>query len=79
MPQKGESRGQRKGRGYGITTYALKEVTGLPEPDLSPTESMAELLDTKSESQSDYEIKSFVSGNPFVEVTKGVLHLYKDK
>jgi len=60
--------GQRKPHEVRISTYA--SVLGGSDPNKGPE---------KSEIKMPTEAKNFVSGNPFVEITKGILHLYKDK
>ena len=62
--------GTRKPQEFRITTYA-SVLTGSGEPKSTETSQVVVPLPT--------ETKHFVSGNPFVEVTKGILHLYKDQ
>lgn len=74
-----ERHGQRKPKNIQIETYANKvlgeEATGvLPKSrEVTPLTETSSALDAPTS-----EIK-FFSGNPFVEQTKGILHLYKKK
>lgn len=52
---------------YGILPPSSREVT--PVQEVAP----------KQIDPADGDEISFVSGNPFVEVTKGVIHLFKKK
>lgn len=52
---------------YGLLPPSSREVTPVQEVPPQPV------------SAADGEEINFVSGNPFVEVTKGVIHLFKKK
>lgn len=79
-----ESHGQRKPKKIQIETYAnvvlgeeASEATGvLPKSsrEVTPLTETSELCNENSSG----EVK-FFSGNPFVEQTTGILHLYKKK
>ena len=56
-------------------SYAALVKSGR-EPSLPPRPSKE---GTPAEETTQLEQKPFISGNPFVEVTKGLLHLYKEK
>lgn len=75
-----ELRGQRKAKTIQIETYANvlegadKEKGVLPKSSREQTP----LDEVQTIPEIPGEI-NFFSGNPFVEVTKGILHLYKKK
>ncbi|XP_049768273.1 BRCA1-associated protein isoform X1 [Schistocerca cancellata] len=85
-------RGRREMRNLTIETYSNdgeSRPRGLipgsesreSTPLCLPEEDSKSRRSCDSESESAYKIRSqipFVSGNPFVEVTKGILHLYKE-
>lgn len=54
------------------------EEKSLPSNPLS-TASSIEGTHSSSSSSSQTDQINFISGNPFVEVTKGILHLYKEE
>ncbi|CAB3369077.1 Hypothetical predicted protein [Cloeon dipterum] len=54
-----------------------KEQTPQPAESICDGSSVAETVASSSKTGAS-ELVSFVSGNPFVEVTKGILHLYKE-
>ena len=81
-PEKAKrARGRRGMRDITVETYTLstesKESTPLEGAEQSKESTPATVASTSSSEAPDGSIK-FVSGNPFVEVTKGLLHMYKE-
>lgn len=80
---KKEHRGQRKAdkivvENYTNTALPQEECRGILPPssrEVTPVQEVA----PQPVSPADGEEICFVSGNPFVEVTKGVIHLFKKK
>lgn len=77
-----EHRGQRKPKNIQIETYANivsgEEAKGvLPKSSREQTP-LTETSEASSVPDTPNEVK-FFSGNPFVEQTTGILHLYKKK
>nr|CAI5841998.1 unnamed protein product [Callosobruchus analis] len=77
---KRKNRGQRKVRDISVETFSSslespREDWGLLPP--SSREATPENEKEKDQSEEKVEI-GFFSGNPFVEITKGILHLYKE-
>lgn len=82
---KKQYRGQRKANQIVVENYSN---TSLPREEecrgILPPSSSREVTPVQEEAPqpvcpTDGEEISFVSGNPFVEVTKGVIHLFKKK
>lgn len=76
--------GQRKPRKIRIENYAAADCSEEDRKGLLPVSSReATPLDEDdvelSGSAEFTENKTFFSGNPFVEVTKGIIHMYKKK
>lgn len=72
-----ENRGQRKPRKIKIENYATADIDPEDEKGLLPSSSreVTPLSDQPVEYCGDD--KTFFSGNPFVEVTQGIIHMYK--
>ncbi|KOB64836.1 Brca1-associated protein (Brap2) [Operophtera brumata] len=75
--QKRRDRGGRESRTITVETYA-SILTG-PDIDTGILPSSSRRSPPKSSTSEDAETISFFCGNPLVEVTKGILHLYKEK
>lgn len=76
-------RGQRKPHKITIETYSNKNTEyGEKTKGILPPSSR-EVTPVQEQPPSalpiDAEDVHFISGNPFVEVTKGIIHLYKKK
>lgn len=73
--QKRKDRGERESKTITVETYA--SILGGPAEavGLLPTSSRRSPEDPVD----DDDVIVFFRGNPLVEVTKGVLHLYKEK
>lgn len=80
-------RGRREPRRYRVETYSKeagqdskrlfpKELSSYVRQGSSEKEACENDLGATSE---EGDVVSFSSGNPFVEVTRGILHLYKEK
>lgn len=54
----------------GILPTSSRETTSIEEQQLLPSATFECL---------DLDDKTFFSGNPFIEVTKGIMHMYKKK
>lgn len=78
-----ERRGQRKPKKIQIETYANvlneKEVTKGVLPKSHSREQTTDVDDTDNSTSDAPTEVNFFSGNPFVEQTNGILHLYKKK
>lgn len=75
--QKKKDRGERETKTITVETYASVLIGPNTDTGILPTSSRrSPPEDSISE---DEETISFFCGNPLVEVTKGVLHLYKEK
>lgn len=63
-----------------ISVETFPSVLESPREDwgLLPVSSRERLTSTTKDFENKNEI-GFFSGNPFVEITKGVLHLYKEE
>lgn len=88
-------RGRRQVKDVTIETYTSTEgssgAVSLLKPETSKKEKSKKSKDAKNiNTEKDETTKnnvidlrlepiSFLSGNPFVEVTKGILHLYKEE
>ncbi|KAG7303747.1 hypothetical protein JYU34_012315 [Plutella xylostella] len=72
--QKKKDRGARESKTITVETYASVLLGPQPDLGLLPTSSRRSPLDSTSEE----DTVTFFCGNPLVEVTKGVLHLYKE-
>lgn len=78
-----KSRARREVREYTVETYSNVSEGSIPAPLVSESYRIKDSDDTaKGLPSSDMglacELVNFVSGNPFVEITKGILHLYKE-
>jgi hypothetical protein len=80
-----ERRGQRKPKTIQIETYAnvlsgeeTKGVLPKNSREQTPLKSVDQSSEASSFPETPTEVK-FFSGNPFVEQTTGILHLYKKK
>ncbi|XP_054276421.1 BRCA1-associated protein-like [Macrosteles quadrilineatus] len=76
-----KSRTRRDIREYTVETYPHKTETSVPKPLVSNSFSNRDRKSQEpdqSSSKEDCDLVNFVSGNPFVEITKGILHLYKE-
>ncbi|CAH0402603.1 unnamed protein product [Chilo suppressalis] len=73
--QKKRDRGEREMKTITVETYASVLAGVNNETGILPTSSRRPTENSVSE---DMETISFFFGNPLVEVTKGVLHLYKE-
>lgn len=73
------SRGQRHPREISVETYPSKLETSqdwsLLPPHTKQLQQQSSDLNTMDDPKSEI---GFFSGNPFVELTKGILHLYKE-
>lgn len=82
-----EHRGQRKPKSIRIDNYACSEMEQssenrgiLPSGSRETTPMVSESENQMSASPDHMDDKkAFFSGNPFVEVTKGIIHMYKKK
>lgn len=74
-----KSRGQRHPREISVETYPSRLESTQDDWSLLPSHVKSEVQpdSTTMEESSKSEI-GFFSGNPFVELTKGILHLYKE-
>lgn len=80
-----EHRGQRKSKPIRIDNYTCAEMEQssenrgiLPSSSRETTPMVSE--DSQTNANLDHmDDKTFFSGNPFVEVTKGIIHMYKKK
>jgi len=66
---------------YTVETYAHKTDNSIPKPLVASSYSKVDRKGQEpdqSSSKEDIDLVNFVSGNPFVEITKGILHLYKE-
>lgn len=76
-------RTRREIREYTVETYTSENESSVPKPLVSNSFSNVEKVPDSAEkpiTKDDLSCGplSFVSGNPFVEITKGILHLYKE-
>lgn len=82
---KKDFRGKRKTNKIVVETYSNKSLVGQEDikigllPPSSREVTPVQEVAPQPVSPADGEEISFVSGNPFVEVTKGVIHLFKKK
>lgn len=74
--QKKKDRGARESKTITVETYASVLTGPTSETGILPTSSRRSPPDRVSEER---ETISFFCGNPLVEVTKGILHIYKEK
>lgn len=87
-------RGRRKSRELTVETYGRVDGTAPVEPLIDGNSKKIEFLKkpnpkginskglrkkNKKRNHDAAEQINFISGNPFVEATKGVLHVYKEK
>lgn len=75
--QKKRDRGSRESKTITVETYASVLMGPSSESGILPTSSRRSPPDNSA--AEDTETISFFCGNPLVEVTKGILHLYKEK
>jgi hypothetical protein len=76
-----ERRGQRKPKNIKVETYANIAAGGDEKrilPDFNSSREQTSMDEASSLPDTPGEVK-FFSGNPFVEQTAGILHLYKKK
>lgn len=76
-----EHRGQRKPKSIRVDNYTCSEMEKSDEkrgilPSSSRETTPMEDSQVNANAESTYD-KTFFSGNPFVEVTKGIIHMYK--
>lgn len=82
-----EHRGQRKPKSIRVDNYSCSEMEQstenrgiLPSSSSSRETTPMVMEDSQANTNPDYVVdKTFFSGNPFVEVTKGIIHMYKKK
>lgn len=86
-------RGRRKSRELTVETYGRVDGTASVEPLIDGNVKKIEFLKKpnskglkkKNKNKRNHDSSNlaeqinFISGNPFVEATKGVLHIYKEK
>lgn len=75
-------RGQRKAKTIKIESYSNKSIEGKVEGLLpSSSRETTPQTDATPVAQQHLQVddKSFFAGSPFVEVTKGIIHMYKNK
>lgn len=77
-------RGQRKTKQIVVESYSNKTLAGQEEnfgilPPSSREVTPVQEVAPQQISPADADEINFFSGNPFVEVTKGVIHLFKKK
>lgn len=75
--QKKKDRGERETKTITVETYASVLIGPNTDTGILPTSSRRS--PPEDSVPEDGETISFFCGNPLVEVTKGVLHLYKEK
>ncbi|KAG8268242.1 BRCA1-associated protein [Homalodisca vitripennis] len=79
--QNSKQRTRREVREYTVETYSHDDSSG-PKPLLCNSYKVDKTLEEGEKDFSKKEIPldfvNFISGNPFVEITKGILHLYKE-
>lgn len=81
VDNKKKNRGQRKVRDISVETFPSRLECSRDDWGLLPKcsrENTPASDKTKEYSEEKNEI-GFFSGNPFVEITKGILHLYKEE
>lgn len=80
--QNSKPRSRREVREYTVETYSHDSESAIPKPLVSTsyTKCDGKLEEPENLLKHDLprEIVHFVSGNPFVEITKGIIHLYKE-
>lgn len=76
--QKKKDRGARESKIITVETYASILQGPNSNPGILPTSSRRSPPEGSSIPEDDETI-SFFCGNPLIEVTKGLLHLYKEK
>lgn len=75
-------RGQRKLKVIKIESFSNntnETVNEEKEGILPPASRETTPLDDQANLSEYFDEKGFFSGNPFVEITKGIIHLYKKK
>uniref|UniRef100_A0A1B6L8D8 BRCA1-associated protein n=1 Tax=Graphocephala atropunctata TaxID=36148 RepID=A0A1B6L8D8_9HEMI len=85
MAAKGNSKQKtrREVREYTVETYFQDESSSAPKPLVCNSytkidKKFEELENTGCSNEDLPQMVNFISGNPFVEITKGILHLYKE-
>lgn len=73
------NRGQRMLRDISVETYPSRLETPRDDWGLLPIHSRDTTPLSDKETTDDIGEIGFFSGNPFVELTKGILHLYKEE
>lgn len=76
---KHKNRGQRKLRDISVETFPSRLETTREDWGLLPKYSRENTPNNDKEQSEEKSEIGFLSGNPFVEVTKGILHLYKEE
>uniref|UniRef100_A0A1B6F5P3 BRCA1-associated protein n=1 Tax=Cuerna arida TaxID=1464854 RepID=A0A1B6F5P3_9HEMI len=80
--QNPKQRTRREVREYTVETYSHDDSSSGPKPLLCSSYKVDKTLEEgeKDFSKKDipFDFVNFISGNPFVEITKGILHLYKE-
>lgn len=74
----GAAKGRRSARDITVETYPSRLESPRDDWGLLPARSRDSEEGRRDEAETEGEI-GFFSGNPFVEVTKGILHLYKEE
>lgn len=73
------SRGQRPIRDISVETYPSRLESPRVDWGMLPVSSREATPLTDNDSYEEKAEIGFFSGNPFVELTKGILHLYKEE
>jgi len=80
--QSSKQRARREVREYTVETYSANHENPIPKPLVANSYLKSERniadVDKGALEELSCDIVNFVSGNPFVEITKGILHLYKE-
>lgn len=76
-----EHRGQRKPKSIRIDNYTCSDMEQISEDrGILPSSSRETTpMEDNQATPDNMDDKTFFSGNPFVEVTKGIIHMYKKK
>lgn len=72
------SRGQRRPREISVETYPSRLESDREDWGLLPAHKSERSPPSPKETEDEKNEIGFFSGNPFVELTKGILHLYKE-
>lgn len=71
---------QRQPRQITVESYSNNQMEkGGEDKGILPLSSRETTPQTECQSSDYIDEKGFFSGNPFVEVTKGIIHIYKKK